>query len=126
MKEFKLEQSLQGHQNDVTGCQFSDDGKLLYTSSFDTRVICWKVADGSRVRTFEHMSPPPSAIFAAGTNDHEVLGMYLRQNLLATICNDGSVLPVSNSTSRTISHKKLFASLDSCVFGMSVWKQKPQ
>lgn len=88
MKTFKVAQRLQGHQNDVTGCRFSADGAFLYTSSFDTRVVCWNVKDGSRVRSYEHMSPPPSAIFAAGTNEHEVLEMDLRKNFLATISND--------------------------------------
>ena len=72
LSDFELEKSLQGHQNDVTGCRFSADGKLLYTSSFDTRVICWDVASAQIKRKFEHMTPPPSNIFAAGTNEHEV------------------------------------------------------
>jgi WD40 repeat protein len=66
MDNYTVEHSLQGHQNDVTGCRFSADGQLLYTSSFDTRVICWNVQTGQIVRKYEHMSPPPTNIFAAG------------------------------------------------------------
>jgi len=90
-KTFSVSQRLQGHQNDVTACRFSCDGSQLYTASYDTRAICWNVKDGAKVRSFEHMNPPPSNIFAAGTNDHEVTGMDLRQGYLATICNDGQM-----------------------------------
>jgi len=89
LQTFTLERSLQGHQNEVTGCLFSADGKFLYTSSYDTRVICWNVATGEIVRKFEHMTPPPTPIFAAGTNDHEVLGLDIKESRLATICYDG-------------------------------------
>jgi len=89
LENYTVEKTLQGHQNDVTGCLFSADGKFLYTSSFDTRVICWNVDTGEIVRKFEHMHPPPTAIFAAGTNEHEVLGLDLKQSRLATLCNDG-------------------------------------
>jgi WD repeat/SOCS box-containing protein 1 len=83
--------SLKGHQNDVTACCFSDDGKHIFTSSFDTRVICWDAETGQICRQFEHMDPPPSTIFASGTNDHEVIGMDAKHDRLATICNDGNL-----------------------------------
>ncbi|OQV13222.1 putative WD repeat and SOCS box-containing protein 1 [Hypsibius exemplaris] len=89
LETFTVVKSLQGHLNDVTGCRFSADGKLLYTSSLDTRVICWNIQTGQIVGRYEHMTPPPSAIFAAGTNDHEVIGLDVKQSRLATICNDG-------------------------------------
>ena len=39
----KLEKSgkLEGHHNDVCSCDFSPDGALLATASYDTRVVIW-------------------------------------------------------------------------------------
>lgn len=85
----KVEKKLSGHQNELTACRYSHDGQFLYTSSFDTRVICWNAETGEIVHKFEHMSPPPSKIFASGTNEHEVLAMDIRQNHLVTLCHDG-------------------------------------
>lgn len=32
---------LEGHHNDVVACEFSPDGALLATASYDTRVCVW-------------------------------------------------------------------------------------
>lgn len=41
MDEFTLIRKLEGHHNDVVSCEFSPDGALLVTASYDTRVIVW-------------------------------------------------------------------------------------
>lgn len=41
MDKYTLIQKLEGHHNDVVSCEFSPDGALLATASYDTRVIVW-------------------------------------------------------------------------------------
>lgn len=41
MDKFTLIRKLEGHHNDVVSCEFSPDGALLATASYDTRVIVW-------------------------------------------------------------------------------------
>lgn len=41
MVSMKLIRSLEGHHHDVCGCDFSPDGAILATSSYDTRIILW-------------------------------------------------------------------------------------
>lgn len=41
MDKYKLMQKLEGHHHDVVSCEFSPDGALLATASYDTRVIVW-------------------------------------------------------------------------------------
>ncbi|GAV04073.1 hypothetical protein RvY_14409 [Ramazzottius varieornatus] len=98
----KLEGKFEGHNNDVTSCAFSPDGAFLYTSSLDTRVICWEVATGEIRSSFYHMLPPPRPIFAGGVNGHEVRKVVASRDgwHIVTICNDGivRVWDVSNAT----------------------------
>jgi len=41
MVRYKAVRYLEGHLHDVCGCDFSPDGALLATASYDTRVIVW-------------------------------------------------------------------------------------
>lgn len=41
MDKYTLIRKLEGHHNDVVSCEFSPDGALLATASYDTRVILW-------------------------------------------------------------------------------------
>lgn len=41
MDNYTLIRKLEGHHNDVVSCEFSPDGALLATASYDTRVIVW-------------------------------------------------------------------------------------
>lgn len=41
MDKYTLMGKLEGHHNDVVSCEFSPDGALLATASYDTRVILW-------------------------------------------------------------------------------------
>lgn len=41
MDKFALIRKLEGHHNDVVSCEFSPDGALLATASYDTRVLVW-------------------------------------------------------------------------------------
>lgn len=41
MDKYTLIRKLEGHHNDVVSCDFSPDGALLATASYDTRVIVW-------------------------------------------------------------------------------------
>lgn len=47
MDKYKLIRKLEGHHNDVVSCEFSPDGALLATASYDTRVIVWDHQKGS-------------------------------------------------------------------------------
>lgn len=47
MDKYTLIQKLEGHHNDVVSCEFSPDGALLATASYDTRVIVWDPYKGA-------------------------------------------------------------------------------
>lgn len=47
MDKYTLIRKLEGHHNDVVSCEFSPDGALLATASYDTRVILWDHQRGS-------------------------------------------------------------------------------
>lgn len=72
MDKYKLIQKLEGHHNDVVSCEFSPDGALLATASYDTRVIVWDHHKSTILLELGHLFPPPSPIFAGGANDRWV------------------------------------------------------
>lgn len=72
MDEFTLIRKLEGHHNDVVSCEFSPDGALLVTASYDTRVIVWDHHKATVLLELGHLFPPPSPIFAGGSNDRWV------------------------------------------------------
>jgi len=41
MDKYSMIRKLEGHHNDVVACEFSPDGALLATASYDTRVYVW-------------------------------------------------------------------------------------
>ncbi|KAG9460497.1 hypothetical protein GDO78_021468 [Eleutherodactylus coqui] len=41
MDKYAMIRKLEGHYNDVVACEFSPDGALLATASYDTRVYVW-------------------------------------------------------------------------------------
>ena len=47
MDDYSLVRKLEGHHNDVVSCEFSPDGALLVTASYDTRVIVWDPYKGT-------------------------------------------------------------------------------
>lgn len=47
MDQYTLIRKLEGHHNDVVSCEFSPDGALLATASYDTRVMVWDHQKGS-------------------------------------------------------------------------------
>lgn len=60
MDKYTLIQKLEGHHNDVVSCEFSPDGALLATASYDTRVILWDHHKGTVLLelgygTFQHL-----------------------------------------------------------------------
>ncbi|RMC10592.1 hypothetical protein DUI87_12303 [Hirundo rustica rustica] len=55
-----------------SSCEFSPDGALLATASYDTRVYVWDPHIGVILREFGHLFPPPTPIFAGGANDRWV------------------------------------------------------
>ncbi|XP_069470712.1 WD repeat and SOCS box-containing protein 1 [Ambystoma mexicanum] len=72
MDKYTLIRKLEGHHNDVVACEFSPDGALLATASYDTRVFVWDPHTGCVLLEFGHLFPPPSPIFAGGSNGHWV------------------------------------------------------
>ncbi|XP_060075743.1 WD repeat and SOCS box-containing protein 1-like [Ylistrum balloti] len=82
---------LQGHYHEVCSCDFSPDGALLATASYDTRVIIWDPYTGDAISELGHMFPEPRPIFAGGANEHYVRDLSFCKNglQLATICDDG-------------------------------------
>lgn len=61
MDKYTLIQKLEGHHNDVVSCDFSPDGALLVTASYDTRVIVWDHQKGSVLLELGYDPPPPTA-----------------------------------------------------------------
>jgi len=49
MTKYKAVRYLKGHLHDVCGCDFSPDGALLATASYDTSVIVWDPHIGSKL-----------------------------------------------------------------------------
>jgi len=49
MKCYKAVRYLDGHLHDVCGCDFSPDGALLATASYDTSVIVWDPHIGTKL-----------------------------------------------------------------------------
>lgn len=47
MDDYSLIRKLEGHHHDVVSCEFSPDGALLVTASYDTRVIVWDPYTGT-------------------------------------------------------------------------------
>lgn len=41
MTSYKRIANLEGHNHDVCSCDFSPDGAMLVTASYDTQVIIW-------------------------------------------------------------------------------------
>lgn len=82
-----------GHLNDVVACQFSPDGGLLATASFDTRVYLWDPYTGIQIRQLLHLIPAPSFIYAGGHNGSFVRDLKWSANgeALVTICDDGKI-----------------------------------
>lgn len=72
MDKYTMIRKLEGHHHDVVACDFSPDGALLATASYDTRVYIWDPHTGHIVMEFGHLFPPPTPIFAGGANDRWV------------------------------------------------------
>lgn len=81
MDKYTLIRKLEGHHNDVVSCEFSPDGALLATASYDTRVIVWDPHTATVLLELGHLFPPPSPIFAGGANDRWVRSV--------AFCHDG-------------------------------------
>ena len=90
---YDLARTLTGHHHNVSACEFSPDGAILATSSYDTRVILWDPYTGQELRQLCHQFPPPRPIFASGANGSWVRGVAYARNgcQLATINDDGIV-----------------------------------
>lgn len=91
MEDSSKHMQLKGHYNDVCACDYSPDGALLATASYDTRVIIWDPYTGDAIAELGHMFPEPRPIFAGGANDHYVRDVTFCNNglQLATVCDDG-------------------------------------
>lgn len=88
--DFNTYKKLIGHLNVVCSCDFSPDGALLATASFDTRVIIWDPYTGDQVYSLGHLFPPPRPIYAGGCNEHYVRDISFSRNgqNIATVCDD--------------------------------------
>lgn len=84
---------LVGHHHVVSHCEYSPDGALLATSSFDTSVIIWDPYTGDKLLSLGHMFPPPRPIYAGGANDHYVTNVSFSRDgqHIATTADDGYV-----------------------------------
>lgn len=91
VEHFRIIWDLVGHQHSVCKCSFSPDGALLATCSFDTCVIVWDVAGGAALQRLRHLLPPPSVIFAGGSNGSCVRCLSFSSDgiHLGTVCDDG-------------------------------------
>lgn len=82
---------LSGHLHNVVHCDFSPDGALLATASFDTRVILWDPYTGDQIKTLGHMFPSPRPIYAGGANEHYARCVSFSKHgyRIATVADDG-------------------------------------
>ncbi|XP_053436189.1 WD repeat and SOCS box-containing protein 1-like [Nycticebus coucang] len=73
MDNYTMIWQLEGHHYDVIVCDFSADGALLATTSYDTQMCIWDPVinphNGDILMEFGHKFLPPTPIFAGGTND---------------------------------------------------------
>lgn len=53
---------LEGHNADVVSCEFSPDGALLATASYDTHVIVWDPHTGESLMKLRHCSPAAATL----------------------------------------------------------------
>lgn len=92
-KPYEIFHRLAGHQNDVVSCDFSPDGVLLATASYDTRVIIWDIHEGRALRELGHLFPSPRPIFAGGCNSYYVRSVTFSRlgTYLGTVADDGYV-----------------------------------
>ncbi|XP_013399182.1 WD repeat and SOCS box-containing protein 1 isoform X2 [Lingula anatina] len=80
-----------GHHHNVVDVDFSPDGALLVTASYDTRAVVWDVYTGDVLLELCHLFPPPRPIYASGANGNHVRGAVFSHDgkHIATICDDG-------------------------------------
>lgn len=52
MDKYTMIRKLEGHHHDVVACDFSPDGALLATASYDTRVYIWDPHTGNILMEF--------------------------------------------------------------------------
>lgn len=90
MTTYKQLYKLEGHNHNVCCCDFSPDGALLVTASYDTEAIIWDPYTGEKLKILGHMYPTPSAIFAGGANGSYVRGISFSHDgrHIATVCDD--------------------------------------
>lgn len=91
MQTYKVKLKLEGHHHDIVACDFSPDGCLIATASFDTRVILWDAHTGKMLKTFGHLFPSPRLIYASGANGTFVRSLSFSKDgaHLATVADDG-------------------------------------
>lgn len=104
LESFSIKHTLTGHLHDVVSCEFSPDGALVATASYDTKIFLWDPYSGQLVRKFYHMLPPPRFIYAGGHN-----GSYVRSiafsssgDHFVSICDDKKIR-VWSTCSRSLS-----------------------
>ena len=51
-KNYKVLRKLTEHRNHVSACEFSIDGAILATASYDTRVVLWDPYTGEVLSQF--------------------------------------------------------------------------
>lgn len=93
MKKNYYIKELIGHYHDIVCCEFSPDGGLVATASYDTRVIIWDPYTCDSLLELGHLFPSPRPIFAGGANDHYVRGISFSSDgmHLVSISDDGYV-----------------------------------
>jgi WD repeat/SOCS box-containing protein 1 len=91
MVTYEQIRSLEGHRHDVCSCDFSPDGALLATSSYDTTVIVWDPHIGCKLMQLSHLFPSPPPSYVAGANDAYVRGVSFSHDgrHIATVSDDG-------------------------------------
>lgn len=53
MSNYKIVRKLVGHYHDAVNCQYSPDGGILVTSSWDARAIAWDPSTGQKLLEFQ-------------------------------------------------------------------------
>lgn len=93
MSNFRTIRKLSGHYHDAVACQYTPDGAVLLTASWDARAIAWDPSTGQMLSEYHHVYPPMDPVFAGGANNSFTRGISVSPNgqHFATICDDGYV-----------------------------------
>ncbi|CAH8841018.1 unnamed protein product [Trichobilharzia szidati] len=82
-----------GHYHRISVANYSKDGSLLITASYDSCCAVWSVPEYQCLHRFWHMGREPSIPLRGGSNGHHIYGLAISPDdfYFVTICEDRCV-----------------------------------